>query len=170
MSMITSPNAIVVFLVMSGLSFIVFALLAYWFVVPYLAAQPIRKAMLVLLAPHMAHHVGLALLAPGIVGAGFPASFTLVIVIGEPTMLVLMLLCMALLRSGSGLATFLLWIFTVAGFTYNFIAGYVGISLGSAVVDNLHVHWYVSVFYVPLLFVSHVLVLINLIKRGHELR
>jgi hypothetical protein len=164
------PSVVVVFLVMSGLSLIVLGLLAYWFVIPYLAKQPIRKAMLILLAPHMAHHVGLALLVPGIVGSDFPANFALVIAIGEPIMLLLMLLCMAVLRSGSALAPFLLWVFTIAGFTYNFVAGYVGISLGSTVPEKLHAHWYVAVFYVPLLFVSHVLILLNLIKRGHELR
>ncbi|HEX4602992.1 MAG TPA: hypothetical protein VH724_03290 [Candidatus Angelobacter sp.] len=69
-------------------------LLARWFIGPYLQALPIRKAMLVLLSPHIAHHVGLAVLVPGVVGAGFPHNFALVIAIGEPTMLFLLILCM----------------------------------------------------------------------------
>jgi hypothetical protein len=163
-------NSVTVFLVQSGLSFAVLVLLIYWFIAPYLAAQPIRKAMLVLLAPHICHHVGLAVLIPGVVGIGFPPDFARIIAIGEPIMLVLAMACMGTLRSGSALTPLLLWLFTISGFAYNFIAAWVGISLGSSLVDKLDAHWYVSVFYVPLLFMSHVLVLINLLKRGHELR
>jgi hypothetical protein len=65
---------------------------------------------------------------------------------------------------------YLLWIFTIAGFAYNFISAYLALVLGAALVDKLHAHWYVSVFYVPLLAVSHILILINLLKRGHELK
>jgi hypothetical protein len=162
-------NSVTVFVVQSGLSFAVLLLLIKWFIAPYLAAQPIRKAMLVLLAPHICHHVGLAVLVPGVVGIGFPQNFAQIIAIGEPVMLVLAMACMGTVRNGSALAKLLLWVFTIAGFAYNFISAWVGVSLGTALVDKLDAHWYVSVFYVPLLFMSHVLVLMNLIKRGHEL-
>lgn len=42
--------------------------------------------------------------------------------------------------------------------------------LGAAPVDKLQAHCYVSVFYAPLLAVSHILILINLLKRGNELK
>jgi hypothetical protein len=161
---------VVVFLVQTALSFVVLFFMVVWFVAPYLAEQPIRKVMLLLLAPHVAHHVGLAVLVPGVVGEHFPTDFAVIIAIGEPTMLGLMLLSMWALRSGSGLAVPLLWIFTVAGFAYNIAAVIDGIVLRSSLIERLHSHWYVSVFYVPLLAVSHVLVLLNLLKRGDELR
>jgi hypothetical protein len=163
-------SSVTVYVIQAGLSFLMLFLLTRWFIGPYLQAQPIRKAMLVLLSPHIAHHVGLAVLVPGVVGAGFPHNFALVIAIGEPTMLFLLILCMGALRKTSPQSVFLLWIFTIAGFTYNFISAYMALMLGATLVDNLHAHWYVSVFYVPLLAASHILILIALLKRGHELR
>jgi hypothetical protein len=32
------------------------------------------------------------------------------------------------------------------GFTYNFISAYLALKLGAALVDNVHAHWYISVF------------------------
>jgi hypothetical protein len=163
-------NSVTVYVVQAGLSFLMLFLLVRWFIGPYLAAQPIRKAMLVMLSPHIAHHVGLAVLVPGVVGVGFPANFALLIAIGEPTMLFLLIFCMGALRKNSSHASFLLWIFTIAGFAYNFLSAYLALKLGAALVDKLDAHWYVSVFYVPLLAVSHILILINLLKRGAELK
>jgi len=163
-------NSVTVYVVQAGLSFLMLFLLVRWFIGPYLAAQPIRKAMLVMLSPHIAHHVGLAVLVPGVVGVGFPANFALLITIGEPTMLFLLIFCMGALRKNSPQASFLLWIFTIAGFAYNFLSAYLALKLGAALVDKLDAHWYVSVFYVPLLAVSHILILINLLKRGGELK
>jgi hypothetical protein len=77
---------------------------------------------------------------------------------------------MGALRKNSSHASFLLWIFTIAGFAYNFLSAYLALKLGAALVDKLDAHWYVSVFYVPLLAVSHILILINLLKRGAELK
>ncbi len=163
-------NSVTVYEIQAGLSFLMLFFLSRWFIVPYLAKQNIRKAMLVLLSPHIAHHVGLAVLVPGVVGVGFPQNFAMVIAIGEPTMLFLLVLCMGALRSSSRHTSILLWIFTVAGFTYNFISAYMAVMLGAALVDKLDAHWYVSVFYVPLLAASHILILINLLKRGNELK
>lgn len=163
-------TAVVVLLVQSALSFLVLFLMVVWFVAPYLATQPVRKVMLLLLAPHVAHHVGLALLVSGVVAADFPRSFALVIAIGEPTMLALFLLATAALRYRRPVAVPLLWVFTGAGFAYNIAAAIAGALLGAEVPEKLQAHWYVSVFYVPLLAVSHVLVLLNLLKRGGELR
>jgi hypothetical protein len=160
---------VIVFLVQASLSFVVLFLLVVWFVGPYLATQPIRKVMLLLLAPHVIHHVGLALLVPGVVGPGFPSTFALVIAVGEPTMLFLWILCVGALRYHSPRALPLLWIFTAVGITYNLVSAAVAVPVGSEVVSKLHAHWYVAVFYVPLLAASHILILLNLLKRGREL-
>ena len=163
-------TAVVVFLVQSGLSLLVLFLMTVWFVAPYLATQPIRKVMLLLLAPHVLHHVGLALLVPGVVGEDFPSDFALIIAVGEPIMLALFLLSAWALRYRRPIAVPLLWVFTVAGIAYNVIAAIDSAANGSDVAEKLQAHWYVSVFYVPLLAASHVLVLLNLLKRGDELR
>ena len=163
-------NSVMVFLIQVGLSFAVLFLMVRWFVGPYLAAQPVRKVMLLLLAPHVAHHAGLAVLVFGVVGAGFPRNFAVIIALGDSLMLFLVMLCMGTVRSSSVRAPLCLWVFTAAGFGNYILSSYVGIPLISTLVNNFQAHWYVSVFYVPVLATSHILVLMNLIKRGHELR
>ena len=160
----------IVFLVMSGLSYAVLFLQVRWFVAPYLATQPIRKAMLLLLTPHVCHHIGIAVLVPGVVGTGFPQDWALIIVIGEPIMLTLAMLCMGALVNNSVHAPLFLWSFTVAGFSFNIIADWVASLDDVALASNFNASWYVAVFYVPLLLASHILVLMNLVKRGHEFR
>ena len=48
------------------LSLIVFALIAKWFVAPWLAEKPIHLALIVLIFPHAFRHIGLAFLVPGL--------------------------------------------------------------------------------------------------------
>jgi hypothetical protein len=160
----------IVFGVQSTLSYAVLVLMARWFVAPYLATQPVRKVMLLLLAPHLAHHIGLAVLVPGVVGAAFPADFARIITVGELIMLVLLMVCMGALKNRSVRAPVFLWVFTVTGLAYNVIGDWVALLDGPTLMNNFNAHWYVSVFYVPVLFVSHILVLMNLVKRGQELR
>lgn len=165
--MLIDPTIVLV--VQSGLSYAVLVLLVRWFVAPYLATQPVRKTMLLLLTPHICHHVGLVMLVPGVVGIGIPPEFARIVAVGEVTILFLAMLCMGALRNGSVRAPLFLWVFTVAGFVYTFDADWVALREGAARI-NFNPHWYVAVLYVPLLFVSHVLVLINLLRRGHEFR
>jgi hypothetical protein len=54
--------------------------------------------------------------------------------------------------------------------SYNVIGDWVALHDGPTLMNNFNAHWYVSVLYVPVLFVSHILVLMNLVKRGQELR
>jgi hypothetical protein len=126
--------------------------------------------MLIMLAPHVCHHVGLAVLVPGVVGADYPQDFALIIVIGEPIMLTLAMLCMGALVHNSVRAPLFLWAFTVMGFAYNILADWAAVEDSVTLAANFDASWYVTVFYVPLLFVSHILVLTNLLNRGHELR
>lgn len=107
----------------------------------YLAAQPIRKAMLVLLSPNIAHHVGLAVLVPGVVGVGFPQNFALLIAVGKPTVL--------LLLNGPCPQGFVSRLaapvdLNACGVAYSFLSAYLALMLGAALVDKLHAHWYVS--------------------------
>ena len=159
-----------VFAVQFGLSFAVYSLLLWWFVIPYLARLPVRTAFIVLLLPHVVHHIGLATLVPSIVAPEFPRHFAWIVAVGDTMILVLALVAMNALRTGSVAASFLLWLFTVVGAIYNAVAFYNHFTLRPSVTGQLGAHWYVDTFYVPLLLLSHVLVCWNLVWRGAELR
>ena len=118
------------YVIQAALSFQMLFQLVLWFIGPYLAALPIRKVMLVQLSPHIADHVWLAALVPGVVGVGLPQNFALVIAVGEPTMLFLLIFCMGTLRKDSSLASPLLWIFTIVGFAYSFLVCLSGVNVG----------------------------------------
>ena len=47
------------------LSLLVYALIAKWYVTPWLAEKPIHQALIPLIFPHAFRHIGLAFLVPG---------------------------------------------------------------------------------------------------------
>jgi len=159
-----------VFLIQSAISGIVFALVGFWYVSPWIARLPVNQAMTILLTPHLFHHVGIVTLVPSVVGSNLPAEFAWTVAIGDSAVLISALISMGLLRRRSRLAVIFLWIFTAIGVVYNSYAGWLGIKFGDAITSNLGPHWYVGVMYVPLLLVSHLFVFINLIRRRAELK
>jgi len=159
-----------VYAIQFTISLTVYSLLVWWYVAPYLAMQPARQAMILLLLPQIAHHAGLAVLVPTIVGPGLPRHFAWIVSIADVTVLAIGLAAMGALRVGADIAYFLLWWLTAAGAIYNLYAGYIAIDVGPGIANQLGSHWYVAILYVPLLSVSHILVFWNLVRRGGELR
>ncbi len=54
------------------LSLIVYALIAKWYVAPWLAGKPIEQALVPLIFPHAFRHMGLLFLVPGVVAEPLP--------------------------------------------------------------------------------------------------
>ena len=67
------------------LSLIVYALIAKWYVSPWLAENSIQFALIILILPHAFRHVGLTFLVPGIVGSSLPISFANMAAYGDLT-------------------------------------------------------------------------------------
>jgi hypothetical protein len=168
MTMLTITT--VVFFVQTSLSLIVYSLAARWYVLPFLARQPVRRAMTILLLPHLFHHIGLAVSVPSVVGPGLNEQFTLTICVGDTAVLVSAICALWALRTGSPSALPLLWTVTLIGAAYNGYAGYLYLRLGPQLLEHLRAHWYIGTMYVPLLMLSHVLIFLNLLRRGGELR
>src|SRR4029077_16604428 len=57
------------------LSFVLFALIARWYVSPRLAALPVDRALQPLLVLHASRHRGLVFLVPTVVGGTLPPAF-----------------------------------------------------------------------------------------------
>lgn len=135
------------------LSFVLFTLIARWYVSPRLAPLPVDRALQPLLVLHATRHMGLVFLVPTVVGGTLPAAFAAAAAYGDLLAGVLALASLVALRARSRVAMPLTWLFNVAGLLDLVNAFYQGLThdvrLGAA--------YYIPTFIVPALVVTHVM-------------
>ena len=137
-----------------------FALIAKWYVSPWLAGKPIQQALLPLIFPHAFRHIGLTFFVPGVVAQPLPTFFAYTAAYGDLVSGLLALLSLIALRGGWRLALPLVWLFTIVG-TLDLLN-----ALRHAdVVPDLGATWYIPTFLVPVLLVTHVMIFTRLLKR-----
>jgi hypothetical protein len=143
------------------LSLVVYSLIARWYVVPRLAALPLRDALTPLLLLHAFRYLGMVFLVPTVVGTALPAAFAVPAAYGDLLAALLALLAIAALRQAWPLAIPLVWLFNVEGTLDLVNAFYQGlrnnVQLGSA--------YYIPTVAVPALFVTHAMIFAMLIRR-----
>lgn len=136
------------------LSFVLYTLVARWYVSPRLAALPVDRALQPLLALHATRHMGLVFLVPTVVGGGLPAAFAAAAGYGDLIAGLLALGSLVALRARAGVARALTWLFNIVGLGDLVNAFYQGLShdvqLGAA--------YYIPTFIVPALVVTHVMI------------
>ena len=143
------------------LSLMVYALIAKWYVTPWLAEKPIHQALIPLIFPHAFRHIGLAFLVPGLVAHPLPSSFAFAAAYGDLVSGLLALLALVALRGGWGLALPVVWLFNIVG-TVDLLN-----ALRQAdAVPHLLTTWYIPTFLVPLLLVTHTMIFVRLLRRG----
>jgi hypothetical protein len=136
------------------LSFVLFTLIARWYVSPRLAPLPVDRALQPLLVLHATRHMGLVFLVPTVVGGTLPAAFAAAAAYGDLLAGVLALAALVALRAPlPRVAMPLTWLFNVAGLLDLVNAFYQGLThdvqLGAA--------YYIPTFIVPALVVTHVM-------------
>lgn len=143
------------------LSLVVYSLIARWYVVPRLAALPLRDALTPLLLLHAFRYLGMVFLVPTVVGPALPAAFAVPAAYGDLLAALLALLAIAALRQAWPSAIPLVWLFNVEGTLDLVNAFYQGlrnnVQLGAA--------YYIPTFAVPALFVTHAMIFTMLIRR-----
>ena len=143
------------------LSFLVYGLVAKWYVAPRLAALPLPAALMPLLFLHALRYLGLVFLVPAVVGAPLPAAFAVPAAYGDLLASLLALLAIIALRAGWGPALALVWLFNVVGTLDLLHAFYQGrrleVQLGTA--------YYIPTFVVPALFITHFMIFAMLLRR-----
>jgi hypothetical protein len=139
------------------LSFVVFATAAAWYAAPRIRALPLAAAITPLLWIHAFRYVALQIFSSQTFGFAIPDGTRDAIVYGDLLGMALALATLYALRFRSRLAVPLAWVFVVATV----------IDLGNAAVAGIReelfdkaadVTWMILTFYVPLLWVSVVLV------------
>ncbi len=144
------------------LSLIVYALIAKWYVAPWLAGKPVEQALVPLIFPHAFRHVGLLFLVPGVVAEPLPPEFANPAAYGDLASGVLALLALIALRGGWRVALPLVWLFNVVGTVDLFYAVFRGLSVGAG--ENMGATWYIPTFIVPALLVTHFMVFARLLR------
>ena len=143
------------------LSLIVYALMAKWYVTPWLAEKPIHQALIPLIFPHAFRHIGLTFFVPGVVAQPLPGFFAGTAAYGDLVSGLLALLSLVALRRGWGLALPLVWLFNIVG-----SADLLNALRHADAVPNFGATWYIPTFLVPLLLVTHVMIFARLLGRG----
>ncbi len=137
-----------------------YALLAKWYVTPWLAEKPIHQALIPLIFPHAFRHIGLTFFVSGVVAQPLPSFFAYTVAYGDLVSGLLALLSLVALRGGWGLALPLVWLFNIVG-TVDLLN-----ALRQAdAVPNLGATWYIPTFWVPVLLVTHVMIFARLLRR-----
>lgn len=141
------------------LSLTVYGLLAKWYVMPWLAKQPLHQGLMPLIFPHALRHVGLAFFVPGLVVQPLPTFFATTVAYGDLISGLLAIASLIALRARWGLALGLVWLFNIVG-TVDLLNA---LRQADAVPD-LGTTWYIPTFWVPILLVTHGLIYARLLK------
>lgn len=147
-----------IFLTQFLLSLVVLSLLANWYLAPALAALSDRSAIAILLVPHAFRHVGLVFLVPGVVAPEMFSDFAAGAGYGDLAAGLLALSAMLALRAGLFGALALTWLFSAVG-----LFDLANALRQAEVIPYFNAAWYIPTFVVPLLLVSHVMILRRLI-------
>lgn len=156
-------SAIVIFSLQFSMSFIVYALIAQWFIRPWIAKKTDHEALILLILPNAFRHIGLLFLTTGFVASPLPSAFAEPAAYGDLITALLALLAMIALRNRWVLALPLVWFFNIVGTLDLLNALFQGIRLD--VFSNFGAAWYIPTFLVPALLVTHIMIFIRLVKR-----
>ena len=141
------------------LSLVVYALLAKWYVLPWLAEQPTHQALMPLIFPHALRHLGLAFLVPELIAQPLPSFFACTAAYGDFISGLLALGALVALRARWGLSLTLVWLFNIVG-----TVDLMNALRQAEAVPSLGTTWYIPTFVVPILLVTHGMIFIRLFR------
>ena len=156
-----TPTAI--FILQFAMSLLVFALLAVWYVAPWLSSKSTTVALSILILPHTFRHIGMSFLVPNLNRGMMPETFAGAAGYGDLGTAVLAIGALAALRWRLAIAIPLIWVFSILGF-----ADLLNALRQAEAITHFGPTWFIPTFLVPLLLVSHVMVFARLLKRGQR--
>jgi len=143
-------------------SFLVYGLVARWYVTPRLAPLPLHAALQPLLVLHALRHLGMVFLVPTVAGPALPAAFAAPAAYGDLVAGLLAPASIVALRAGTRAALPLTWVFNVVGLLDLINAFYQGLShdvqLGAA--------YFIPTFIVPALVITHLMIFRMLLRHA----
>ena len=162
--MVARVDAFAVFGVQNLLSFVVFGLLAWWYVWPWLRSADRTTAFTALTFVHALRPIGATVLVASVAGTALPRDFAQAVAYGDLATSVLAVLTLLALRARLGIAIALVWLVNVVG-----TADLVNALIGGVRYDvsrlGMGSFWYVVTILVPILWITHVLAFALLLRR-----
>jgi len=151
------------FFISYAVAFLVFALIAKWYVWPAIKDRPPKIALTPLLLYACLRVNGLMFLMPGLVSPELPKAFAVPTAYGDLTAVVLALVALTSVRTASAAAVPMLWLFNVVGLL-DLI--YANISTFKDHVDpaQLGASYYLAVINVPAMVVVHIVIFAYLVR------
>ncbi|MEL6884613.1 MAG: hypothetical protein AAFP87_08895 [Pseudomonadota bacterium] len=150
-----------IFLMQFVLSMIVVAMIALWKLRPLVARLPFFEVMFWLSVPHALRHLGMVFLVPGVVHPDMPHSFAADAGYGDLASGVVALVALPALHYRWRIAIPLAWLFNVVGMVDLVNA------LGHVeAIPFMQSAWYIPTFVVPVLLVTHAMMLVLLVQRA----
>jgi len=151
----------------SMLSFVMFAIMAAWYVVPWLAARPRAEALVPLLWVHAFRHVALQIYSAQHTGFAVSDGVRDRIAAGDVVGMILAMVSIVALHDRARIAPVLIWVF-VAETVYDLVDSTIAGVREQLFASASGVTWLILTFYVPLLWVSLALIVWQLYARRHE--
>jgi hypothetical protein len=145
------------------LSCVVCAIVAVWYVWPYLTKLPRNSALIPLLFVHVPRYVGMTLLVTGMIDPKLPREFLSGAAYGDLLAAALALASIFALRSNWRFAVPLVGVANTWGFV-DLLNGVRGVLQLNVPTFNLSTIWYIYTFYAPLVIASHLMIFWILIK------
>ena len=141
------------------LSQLALSLMVWAFVARYLVAKPLDQlsttlALSLLLVPHMLRHLGLSFLVPGVVEPTMPGFFANTAGFGDLAAAILATVAFLSLQWHWRYALVVVGLVNIVG-----IADLANALRQAEAVPQFGAAWYIPTFYVPILLVTHVLML-----------
>jgi hypothetical protein len=158
-------DIVLIFVSQFALSLIVVGLLARWYVAPWLAEKPLEVALMVLIAPHAFRHLGLAFIVPALNQPGLPLEFATAAAYGDLLSGILALVVLIALRSRWAMALPLAWVFSIVG-----LADLANALRQDDAILYMGATWFIPTFVVPILLVTHFMVITRLVRNAMGLR
>jgi len=158
-------DASAIFGLQTTATLVTYSLAARWYVWPRLARLPRPDALLPLLLIHTLRTLGLVIITPGVTDPDIPQSFSVPLAYGDLVAAGLAFAAIAALRLRWQIAIPLVWLFNLEGSLDLVNAAVQGIAADATRYD-LGAAWFIPTYFVPLLWVSHALVFIVLLRRA----
>ena len=151
----------------SVLSFVIFAIIAVWYVAPWLATQQRAEALTALLWVHAFRHVALQIFSAQRFGFAVSDGARNQIATGDVAGMILAVIAIIALHYRARIAPVLVWVF-VAETVFDLVSATVAGVREQLFATASAVTWLILTFYVPLLWVSLGLVVWQLYARHRE--
>jgi len=162
-------NVFFLFGLQMTLSFIVFAIIAKQYFMPWIWKTSVNRVLIGLLLIHAFRYVGLSVFTPGQVAAAVPNDFALELAYGDVATAVLAIISILLLTAGKKFMGYgFAWLTSIVG-----VVDLVNVNVNAILIEAMQYElgavWNVATFVVPLLIVSHYLIIWVLLNK-HKLK